>query len=332
MPDPATWWSSQGAIPGRSPGDVVAGRSRGNEVLDAVASPGCLLRRRRCHEFGSEEARQFDAQSDYGDDQDWKADPEGVGVLDQASPARRPDLHAWLRDRRQVSEAIFDCYSEPIEVAHGQGYISRLAESYGPDARAILDRNRGAEEAYPEAEARTQEQEVEVEQEIALPLGKENSDGQRYVSRLEKRFGSDAQRIADRSRRAVEEYREASPVTQDQEAGVTEEARPSEVAPEQAAVDAFNFGHRELFQRGLEEALLAFLYFSLDLRGRFLTGSEITKSSCKSPTSLLHSSAVASRECFSAFLCLEELASESEGCDFFFGTGQTLLEIRDDGS
>jgi hypothetical protein len=52
---------------------------------------------------GIEDLVRFGAESEYGYEHDWKADPAGEAILQQGGLAGRPDLHAWLRSRRALT-------------------------------------------------------------------------------------------------------------------------------------------------------------------------------------------------------------------------------------
>ena len=47
----------------------------------------------------------------YDDVNDWGQDPEGSSILDQGGFAERPDLHAWVRNRRVLFEQILEAYA-----------------------------------------------------------------------------------------------------------------------------------------------------------------------------------------------------------------------------
>jgi len=63
-------------------------------------------------DIGMTDAADFWSEGEYGHDQDWSADPAGQAVLDEDSLSGRPDLQAWIRDRRQAFEKVLDRYTE----------------------------------------------------------------------------------------------------------------------------------------------------------------------------------------------------------------------------
>ncbi len=54
----------------------------------------------RVGDVAGAQATTFWSEGDYGPEANWSADPEGASLLSAGGLADRPDLHAWLRDRR----------------------------------------------------------------------------------------------------------------------------------------------------------------------------------------------------------------------------------------
>ena len=60
--------------------------------------------------LGLEETGQYFTEGEGGYYHDWQQDPVGNAVIDQDALARRPDLQAWIRDRREAFEQILEKY------------------------------------------------------------------------------------------------------------------------------------------------------------------------------------------------------------------------------
>lgn len=82
-------------------------------------------------ELGVIDATNFWSEGEYGHYQDWKADPEGSEILVQGSIAGRPDLQAWVRDRRARFDALLEDYAAENlkDRAIDQRQIEYLAQS-----------------------------------------------------------------------------------------------------------------------------------------------------------------------------------------------------------
>lgn len=63
-------------------------------------------------DIGMNDLAGFWSEGEYGHEQNWESDPAGQAILDERSLARRPDLQAWVRDRRQAFEKVLDRYTE----------------------------------------------------------------------------------------------------------------------------------------------------------------------------------------------------------------------------
>jgi hypothetical protein len=77
------------------------------------------------------------SEGEYGRVQDWKADPEGSGIIDSESLAGRPDLQAWVRDRREAFDSLLASYSgEQLAERERQAEAQRLAATVPVEAAA----------------------------------------------------------------------------------------------------------------------------------------------------------------------------------------------------
>ena len=51
------------------------------------------------------------SQGEYGNVHNWSDDKKAVGIIDTGSISGRPDLQAWIRDRRNAFDALIEKYS-----------------------------------------------------------------------------------------------------------------------------------------------------------------------------------------------------------------------------
>ena len=100
---------------------------------DAIDSIGNQLQA-----LGMIEGTDFWSEGKYGNVHNWQKDPGGQTLLEKGGLAGRPDLHAWLRGRRDAFDAIIERYSGD-NLARREAEAVELGQLYqtaptGPDS------------------------------------------------------------------------------------------------------------------------------------------------------------------------------------------------------